>query len=462
MNSRRNTHHILRLSDTGPQASPESPQTAVTPEPMHWEGRAILLVDLDAFFASVEQLDHPEWRGKPVIVGGSADRRGVVSTASYEARAFGVHSAMPAAVARKLCPHAIWTSGHYARYREMSQAVMAIMRDESPFLQQVSIDEAFLDVTPGTYGKESPLEVARRIQQRVDALGVTCSVGVGPTKTVAKVASEQNKPHGITVVYPGRQAAFLAPLPIARMSGIGPTSQKALHRFGITTLGDVVAADASVLRQVFGKNAQMMRDRCAGADTDPVVYEGEPAKSVSNEISFAHDLVDRADIEAALATVAAKVGRRLRMNGLEASTVTLKVRLANLQVRTAQQQLDEPCADEYVFAPILYRLLDKVWAPGVALRLVGMAASRFDGAAAVQPSLFDDEEPTEAERDETVVGKQRSRMAQEHVRTGLMQATDIVRDRFGEGAVQFGRELRTKSNLTGTTSKNPADYKNPR
>lgn len=462
MISSHDSHHILRPAGAGPQASPESPQNAALDAPLHWEGRAILLVDLDAFFASVEQLDHPDWRGRPVIVGGSADRRGVVSTASYEARAFGVHSAMAAAAARRLCPDAIWTSGHYDRYREMSQAVMAIMRDESPFLQQVSIDEAFLDVTPGAFGTESPVEVARRIQKRVDELGVTCSVGLGASKTVAKVASEENKPHGITVVYPGRQQAFLAPLPIARMSGIGPASQKALHRFGITTLGDVAAADEGVLRQVFGKNAQMMRARCMGADTDPVVYEGEPAKSVSNEISFATDLTNRADIEAALATVAAKVGRRLRMNGLEASTVTLKVRLSNLAVRTAQQQLSEPCADEYVFAPVLYALLDKVWAPGTALRLVGMAASRFDGAAPQQASLFDDEGPASTADDATVQGRQRNRMAQEQVRAGLTKATDIVRDRFGEGAVQFGRELRTKGNLTGTTSKNPADYKNPR
>lgn len=454
--------HILRASGCVPQASPKGPHSAAPRPSIAWPGRAIMLLDLDAFFASVEQLDHPAWRGKPVIVGGSADRRGVVSTASYEARAFGVHSAMPAAVARKLCPDAVWTGGHFARYRDMSQKVMAIMRDESPFLQQVSIDEAFLDITPGAYAKESPVDVARRIQQRVDALGVTCSVGLGATKSVAKVASEQNKPHGITVVYPGRERAFLAPLPIARMSGIGPASQKALLRFGISTLGDVAAADEGVLRSVFGKNAQMMRARCAGADTDPVIYESEPAKSVSNEISFAHDLTERTDIEAALATVAAKVGRRLRMNGLEASTVTLKVRLSNLQIRTAQCQLDEPCADEYVFSPILYALLDKVWAPGVPLRLVGMAASRFDGAAAQQPSLFEEEPVAEAAPEDTVQNRQRSRMAQDQVRAGLVQATDIVRNRFGEGAVQFGRELRTKGNLTGTASKNPADYKKPR
>ena len=159
-----------------------------------WEGPAILLVDLDAFFASVEQLDHPGWRGKPVIVGGDADKHGVVSTASYEARAFGVHSAQPASVARRLCPDAIWTHGHFDRYREMSETIMSILRDETPLVQQVSIDEAFVDVSPTKVNTEHPVRIAERIQSRVEALGVTCSVGVGTSKTIAKIASDMDKP----------------------------------------------------------------------------------------------------------------------------------------------------------------------------------------------------------------------------------------------------------------------------
>lgn len=186
-----------------------------------WDGRAIGLLDLDAFFASVEQLDHPAWRGKPVIVGGSPERRGVVSTASYEARAYGIHSAMPSYQARRLCPDALWTKGHFARYRELSEHVMRLLRDETPLVEQVSIDEAFFDVSPGRYSRESPIEICRRIQRRVSALGITCSIGLGTSKTVAKVASERQKPRGLTVVLPGTERGFLAPLPVRALSGIG-------------------------------------------------------------------------------------------------------------------------------------------------------------------------------------------------------------------------------------------------
>ena len=189
-----------------------------------WHGPAILLVDLDAFFASVEQLDHPGWRGKPVIVGGDPDKRGVVSTASYEARVFGVRSAMPSSQAARLCPDAIWTHGHYGRYREMSKKIMGILLDESPRIQQVSIDEAFLDVSPTAHVNEHPILIAQRIQKRVADLGVTCSIGLGTTKTIAKIASDMDKPQGLTIVYPGREKDFLSPLPIRTMSGVGPVS----------------------------------------------------------------------------------------------------------------------------------------------------------------------------------------------------------------------------------------------
>ncbi|MBQ9068489.1 MAG: DNA polymerase IV, partial [Eggerthellaceae bacterium] len=245
-----------------------------------WNGRAVMLLDLDAFFASVEQLDHPSWRGKPVIVGGAADRRGVVSTCSYEARKYGVHSAMPSSTAAKLCPDAIWTPGNFARYREMSDRVMDIMRSESPFLQQVSIDEAFLDVTPGRFTGDDPVAIAQRIQSRVSQLGITCSIGLGVSKSVAKVASDYEKPSGLTVVYPGREAAFLSPLPTKAMSGIGPVAQEQLRSYGISTLGEVAQADQETLAWVFGKNAEMMRKRCLGQDAD-LVRDNDEAKSVS-------------------------------------------------------------------------------------------------------------------------------------------------------------------------------------
>lgn len=198
-----------------------------------WNGPAIGLMDLDAFFASVEQLDHPEWRGKPVIVGGSPEKRGVVSTCSYEARVYGVRSAMSSAQAKRLCPEAIWTPGHFDRYREMSARVMAILADETPFVDRVSIDEAFFDISPGRFCDEHPIQIAQRISQRVSSLGVTCSIGLGRNKTVAKIASERDKPRGLTIVTPGTEHGFLAPLPVRAMSGIGAAAESALARVGI-------------------------------------------------------------------------------------------------------------------------------------------------------------------------------------------------------------------------------------
>ncbi|MDO4443270.1 MAG: DNA polymerase IV, partial [Slackia sp.] len=218
------------------------PDNAQELSPRAWNGPAVLLVDLDAFFASVEQLDHPAWRGKPVIVGGDPDKHGVVSTASYEARAFGVHSAMPSSIAQKLCPHAIWTHGHFGRYKEISRAVMSILLDESPLLQQVSIDEAFLDVSPTKVNTEHPVAIARRIQMRVAELGITCSIGIGSSKTIAKIASDMDKPRGLTVVYPGRERDFLSPLPVRTMSGVGAKAEEALRKKGIETLGHMATA----------------------------------------------------------------------------------------------------------------------------------------------------------------------------------------------------------------------------
>ena len=412
---------------------------AVTP----WEGRAIMLVDLDAFFASVEQLDHPAWRGKPVIVGGDAKRRGVVSTASYEARVFGVHSAMPSSMAERLCPDAIWTEGHYNRYREVSNQVMAILRDETPHVQQVSIDEAFIDVTPTSVNREHPVAIARRIQDRVSQLGVTCSIGVGTTKAVAKLASDMDKPQGLTVVLPGSEANFMAPLPVRALSGIGAAAEKRLRGRGIETLGDLAAADDDMVVGMLGKVGRVMLDRARGLE-DALVVDDDEVKSVSNEESFAEDLTVRADIEAAIATMAAKVGRRLRRKGLAGRTIALKVRYADRTARSVQRPLGKPSDDEYVFRAALAEMLDELWQPGMALRLVGVAVTGFEeDDAAEQLSLFD------ADGDAPATAARRE----------LQAATDKVKDRFGEGALVFGRELRMHGKDTGTTSKNPADYK---
>ncbi len=416
-----------------------------------WSDKAILLVDLDAFFASVEQHDHPAWRGKPVIVGGDPTRRGVVSTASYEARTFGVHSAMAASVAARLCPDAIWTEGHYGRYREVSEKIMSIIRDETPFVQQVSIDEAFADVTPNSVNTEHPIRIAQRIQRRVEELGVTCSIGVGTTKAIAKIASDMDKPRGLTVVWPGSESGFLGPLPVRQLSGIGASSEKTLKLHGIETLGDLAAADEKLVERILGKNGLIMQMRARGED-EPVKYEDEAAKSISNEMSFADYLTDRVDVMAAIGAVSAKVGRRLRAKGLAGSTLSLRIRYANRQVRSIQRRLAHPIDDEIAMRPVLEEMLAELWSDGVEIRLVGVGVSDFGGKSQPEQfSLFEDEETAEREARLNLMGEKK--------RKKLLEATDFVRDRFGEGALHYGRELRISQNTTGTNAKNPADYK---
>ena len=399
-----------------------------------WRGPAIGLMDLDAFFASVEQLDHPEWRGKPVIVGGSPEERGVVSTASYEARPYGVHSAMPSAQAKRLCPDAIWTRGHFDRYREMSAKVMAIIADETPYIDQVSIDEAFFDITPGRFSRESPVEIAQRISRRVSELGITCSIGLGPNKTVAKIASERDKPRGLTVVLPGTEAAFLAPLPVRAMSGIGKAADAALAKAGIRTLGALAEAPVAKLAPIFGSAAEMMKLRAQGREQSSVKSQDAPdeVKSVSNERTFAHDLTLREDVYAALALLGESVGRRLRRKGLVGRTVTVKVRYTYGSGHTAQRKLPHPTDDENLFVSVARELVDTIWQPGMPVRLLGIGVSDFEADEGVQTDLFCDVD---------------ERGAVSSDRRDLSVAVDQVRERFGSGAVSFGRAARFERDL---------------
>lgn len=394
-----------------------------------WAGPAIGLLDLDAFFASVEQLDHPEWRGLPLIVGGRADERGVVSTASYEARVFGVRSAMPSAQAERLCPQAIWTHGNYARYREMSARVMAILADETPFVEQVSIDEAFFDISPGRFSKESPVQIAQRISRRVSELGITCSIGLGPNKTVAKIASEREKPRGLTIVTPGTAEAFLAPLPVRAMSGIGTSAERALKRAGIHTLGQLAAAAEADLSPIFGVNAHAMRLRAAGREASRVKATDaqDEAKSLSCERTFPHDLTDRADVDAALALLGEAVGTRVRRRGLCGRTVTVKLKYSFGSGRTIQRKLPHATDDEHVFVPVARELIDTIWGPNTRVRLLGLALSDFGGEDAVQTDLFCDVDERGAVRSD---------------RRELSVAVDKVRERFGAKSVGYGRSAR--------------------
>ena len=396
-----------------------------------WQGPAIGLMDLDAFFASVEQLDHPEWRGKPVIVGGDVERRGVVSTASYEARTYGVHSAMPSYQAKRLCPNAIWTRGHYARYQEMSRRVMAIVADETPLLEQVSIDEAFFDVTPGRYSRESPIDICRRIQARVCELGITCSIGLGVNKTVAKIASEREKPRGLTVVLPGMEASFLAPLPVKAMSGIGSATEARLTELGIRTLGQLATQDPQVMERRFGVFGPRMVERAAGRERSLVraIDDTEEAKSVSNERTFAHDLTSADELRAAVRHVSGLVGTRLRAKGLTGTQVTLKLKMDIHHTHTAQRRLAHPTDDEHVFGEAALGLLDGLWNEGTPVRLVGVGVSGFNDTGGEQLALFS-EDATENDP-----------LAEKDLRK-LSVAADQVRERFGKDALSYGHDLR--------------------
>ena len=423
-----------------------------------WPGPAVLLVDLDAFFASVEQLDHPAWRGKPVIVGGDPDKRGVVSTASYEARVYGVRSAMPAATAKQLCPHASWTHGHFDRYKAMSRAIMGILLDESPLLQQVSIDEAFLDVSPNAVNTEHPVAIAQRIQSRVKELGVTCSIGVGTSKTIAKIASDMDKPQGLTVVYPGRERDFLSPLPVRTMSGVGARAEEMLHRHGVSTLGEMASAPERLLKAIWGKNADMMRSRCLGLDMTPVSAESDPVKSVSSEMTASSDLRSFDSIAAAVDTMAAKVARRLRKKELAGRTLALRMRYSDRSTRSVQRKLPRPEDNEFAFIPLLHEMIDELWKPGMAVRLVGVAVTGFEEDEHVQGSLFDSEDFAAEDKGEHPHAEAKPPAIDADHGRKLSRATDIVKDRFGESAVFYGRELQVKDNTTGTAAKNPADY----
>lgn len=384
-----------------------------------WPGRAVLHVDMDAFFASIEQLDHPEWRGLPVIVGGTADKRGVVSTASYEARLYGVHSAMPSAQAARLCPDAIWAPSRFDRYHEVSRAIVAVFERLTPFVQQVSVDEAYLDVTPTAHRPTDPLDVAGTIQAEVDAMGLSCSIGVATCKTVAKIASDADKPHGITVVRPGDEGAFLAPLSVRALPGVGAATAERLRIAGIRTLGELAALDDASAHQLIGSSGHELVRRARGIDDRPV-HDPDAVKSVSNEHTFSTDVRTRAEIESALRKLVERVSERLRHKGLQGRTATVKLRYADFTTRTVRYTAALPMDLATDLLPVALRLLEDTWTPGAGLRLLGFGVSGF-GERSEQLDLF----TTVAEDD-----AERSR--------ALVDSIDAVRARFGSGAITLG------------------------
>ena len=341
--------------------------------------RWIMHIDMDAFFASVEQLDNPELKGKPLIVGGQSCR-GVVSTCSYEARKFGVHSAMPMGEARRLCPHAEFLPARMWRYEEVSREIMRIFHEEAPLVEQLSIDEAFLDVSGMERLHKDVRNVGWRIKERIkNEIGLTCSVGLAPNKFLAKMASDLQKPDGFTVITHKEARSFIAPLPVTKIFGIGGAAKQMLTQFGIATIGQLANADRSILQKVFGKNADQVQLLAMGLDDRPVIPETVP-KSIGRETTFEKDLYTFEDCKAAILELSGQTGFRLRNKGYSGRTVTLKVKFKDFKIitRSISSEGDISC-DEEIFSLAVKLLKDVAYENGV--RLLGVTVSNLqDGS----------------------------------------------------------------------------------
>ena len=375
--------------------------------------RWIIHADLDAFFAAVEQRDNPALRGKPVMVGG-AGGRGVVTAASYEARAYGVHAAMPGARARRLCPHGIFVRGSYRKYQAESARVMGILADYSPTVETLSIDEAFVDATGLERWKGGPVPVAREIRDRVQReCGLTISVGIASSKLVAKMATNTGKPDGLVVVPHGQEQAFLAPLPIGALWGVGPQMGERLHAYGIRTIGQLAAYSSDALERAFGQWGVQVHRLANGRDRRPV-SPGRSIKSVSNESTFPHTVYDRITLLHKLMALAEEVGRRLRKQGQRGRTVALKLRAADFATQSRQATLvNATDATDVIYAAVK-RLLMSVHPNAAGYRLVGVGVHDLAPAVGGQLPLWRETADRLSQRD---------------------QAVDAIRDKFGRHAM---------------------------
>src|SRR3990172_7855775 len=376
--------------------------------------KQIAHVDMDAFFVSVELLYRPELRGKPVVVGAPGDQRGVVAAASYEARKYGIHSAMPSRTAKRLCPEAIFLPGNYDRYQEWSDKVRKILERFTPVVQMVSIDEAYLDLTGTERLHGVAWEAAAKIQRVVTGeTQLPCSIGVGQSYLVAKVASETAKPRGLLWVPAGAEQAFLAPLPVRRIPGIGPVTEKVLYAMGARTVGELAALPEDQLREAFGTWGKGLTLKARGQDTD-LWFVDDEQKSISHERTYPEDVAQRGELEATLAYLAELVGKRLREAGARSRTITLKLRTAEFRTVTRAKSLQEPTdldGEIYDTSAALFR---RAWDGKKKIRLLGIAAGALTEGAE-QRSLF------EAERRER--------------KEKLARAADEVKERFGADAL---------------------------
>ncbi len=334
--------------------------------------RTIIHADLDAFYASVEQLDRPELRGKPVVVGGPPEARGVVMAASYEARRFGVRSAMPMGRALRLCPKAVRVPARFDRYGEISREVMAVFREVTPLVEPLSLDEAFLDATEQVDAYGGPEKLARHLKDEVKMrTGLTLSVGLGVNKLVAKVASDMEKPDGLVIVPAGAEAAFLAPLKTRALWGVGPKAEAVLNGAGLHTIGQIAMAEATQLETILGSRGLMLHEMARGLDDRPVITDHE-RKSVGAETTFARDLPDGPELRAELGRIAVSIARRLEEAGLMGRTVVLKLRYTGFHTITRQTSRPQPTDDAGEIASTALTLLDAVVKDGDRFRLIGI------------------------------------------------------------------------------------------
>jgi DNA polymerase-4 len=395
-------------------------------------------LDMDAFFVSVEELYDPTLKGKAVVVGGRPNERGVVSAASYEARKFGVHSAMPLRTAYKLCPHALFVDGHPERYRDYSGKVFEVLQSFSPLVEMASIDEAYLDMTGTERLHGPPLRAAHLLHERVKAgTGLNCSIGIATSRLVAKISSDQAKPNGVLWVIPGQEAAFLAPLDVRKVPGVGKVTEKNLHALGIRRVGDLAQLQEDFLSERFGKWGLALAGKSRGLDAggwfDSAIGEDTGPKSISHEHTFGEDTAESGQLEATLARLSEMVCRRLREHRLHARTIQLKLRYSDFTTITRARSLGRATQLDTEVFEAARELFRCNWKRGAPVRLLGVHASGFE-----------DETPQM-----DLMGEDRHERWKQ-----ALEAADRLRDRFGESAVSLAAGMRGK--FRERTHENPA------
>lgn len=401
--------------------------------------RLVCHVDMDAFFVSVEELFDPSLKGKPVVVGGKRNQRGVVSAASYAARKFGVHSAMPLRTASQLCPQAIFVEGHMDRYREYSHKVFRVLNRFSPRVEMASIDEAYLDLTGTERLHGPPMRVAHKLHEAIRAeTKLNCSLGLGSSRLVAKISSDGAKPNGILFVVPGQEAKFLAPLNVRTVPGVGKKAEASLHKLGIRRVGDLARLDEKFLAQHFGKWGLALAGKAMGEDAggwfDSEIGAEEDPKSISHENTFSEDVTDQGELETALLKLSEMVAKRLRAQQLYAKTIQLKLRYQDFSTYTRASTLDHATQLDQEVAGAVISLFRQAWDKVTPIRLLGVHAGSLQQVEG-QMNLL--EEPR----------TERLRQA--------FRSIDHIRDRYGAASISLAKTL--KSNIRERVHENPPD-----